>query len=154
MPQPDAPPATQPAEPPATPLSLPWLANQLRGPLSSTEALLSAGLILATFLPFTLLAWWAASPSRRRDIFVNRRKAEAKPELFELLVSTSGYKPLDNPAVHRAVQELRRPRTLASDDLDVDGTLAETLKNAGMFTPVYARRRVAPELPDSDRTSG
>jgi len=128
-------------QPGRLPVSTAWL----RELLGRTETLVGASLIAATFFPFAVLAWWVASPARRKDAFINRRKAVGKPELFELLVSASTHNPFQETSVMRHAQELRRPRSLPSEDLDVDLTILETIKSAGMFTPVYARRRVAAE---------
>jgi hypothetical protein len=127
------------------PTAFPAWSARLRQMIGGTEALVAASLIVATFCPFALLAWWVASPSRRKDVFINRRKAEGKPELFELLVSASTHNPFHDTSLMRHIQELRRPRSLPSDDLDVELTILETIKGAGMFTPVFARRRVASE---------
>ncbi|CUS33834.1 membrane hypothetical protein [Candidatus Nitrospira nitrosa] len=109
------------------------------------ESWIGTGMLALTFLPFAVLALWAAIPSRRKDAFVNRRKTEGTAELKNLLLSAPMYNPFDQANVHRTIQGLRRPRKVESEDLDVDLTLDATLRNAGMFTPAYARHPVAPE---------
>jgi hypothetical protein len=109
------------------------------------ESWLGIGILILTFLPFAALALWAAAPSKRQDAFITRRKTAGKPELLKLLLTASSYNPFERDGVHRTVQELRRPRMLECDEIDVEQTMVASLRNAGMFTPVYARRPVAPE---------
>lgn len=119
--------------------------ERLRQLAGRTEALVGASLITAIFFPFAALAWWVASPARRNDVFINRRRAEGKPELFELLVSASTHNPFHESSLLRYAQELRRPHSISSQDLDVELTILESIKSAGMFAPVYAKRAVASE---------
>lgn len=129
-----------------------WLSDWGSGPLASMrrafdkpESLMGLCILFLAFLPFVGLALWAAAPTAKTHAVLRRRKVEGKAALVKLLLSSPTYNPFDRDAVHRHSQLLRRPRMVASDELDVDSTIAASFANGGLFTPIYARRPVAPE---------
>lgn len=111
---------------------------------ASSETL-RAWLLFAIFPVFAAAAYWVAAPARPFSAFLSRRQISHAPEMVRLLLRSAHTTPFRLDAVYKAVQQLRRPRWIDSDDLSVDATLERTIASGGLFTPVRAPRRVAPE---------
>ena len=104
---------------------------------------------------FALVAIWIVAPGRPFAAYLNRRKVDYRPQLVRLLVRAATANPFLDRDFNRRAQMLRRPRLVDSSELDVDASLKTTLAQAGLFSPVFARRPVAPEyLVLIDRLTG
>jgi formylglycine-generating enzyme required for sulfatase activity len=100
--------------------------------------------IVITMLP--LMAWvvWMLIITFLRRAFLEKLPSRRLPHLEELRVA--GLKDLvfATPRDRRMMVELRRPRQTTFDNLNIDKTLRETIRN-GSFSPVYDWRRKTPE---------
>jgi hypothetical protein len=106
---------------------------------------LGAWALFLVFPLFACLAYWIAAPARPFSAFLLRRQVRHAQSMVRLLLRGSGPTPFKMDMVQRAIQQLRRPRWVDSEDLAIDATLNATILNAGLFTPVRAPRRMAPE---------
>ena len=100
--------------------------------------------IVITLLPLTAWAVWMLIVTFLRRAFLEKLPSRRLPHLEELRVA--GLKDLvfATPRDRRMMVELRRPRRTTFDNLNIDKTLRETIRN-GSFSPVYEWRRKAPE---------
>jgi hypothetical protein len=101
---------------------------------------------LLLFLPIiAAVVAWITAPGRPFSAYLQRRQVNYRPQFIRLLVHASDVNPFLDRDFSRQAQFLRRPRMVDSQELDTDATLTATLQGAGLFSPVFARRRVAPE---------
>jgi hypothetical protein len=135
-----------------------WLLSALEGPRVVIEAMQTTfgpATLLLVYVVFIVAALWIVAPSRPFAAYMSRRRVDYRPQLVELFVKPSTFNPFLDRSFARRVQDLRRPRLVQSRELDVDASLLATLDRAGLFSPVFAFRRVAPEyLVLIDRRSG
>jgi hypothetical protein len=142
-----------PAVPAPQPQTIPtsWarrFAQLLQGPLAAWTAIQGvlgpASLLLVLPIIAAVVAWITA-PGRPFSAYLQRRHVNYRPQFIRLLVQASRINPFLDRDFSRQVQILRRPRMVDSQELDIDATLTATLHGVGLFSPVFARRRVAPE---------
>jgi hypothetical protein len=135
-----------------------WFAWAMPGAYSAFVALnrqLGAATPFLTVPIFALVAIWIVAPGRPFAAYLNRRKVDYRPQLVRLLVQAATVNPFLDRNFNRRAQILRRPRMVDSRELDVDASLNTTLAHAGLFSPVFARRPLAPEyLVLIDRLTG
>jgi hypothetical protein len=135
-----------------------WFAWALPGAYSAFVALkgqLGAATLFLIVPIFVLAAIWIVAPGRPFAAYLNQRKVDYRPQLVRLLVQAATENPFLDRNFNRRAQILRRPRMVDSRELDVDASLNTTLAHAGLFSPVFARRPVAPEyLVLIDRLTG
>jgi hypothetical protein len=153
----------RPAPAPSAPNSIfellpDWLFSALEMPRAVIEAMQTTfgpATLLLVYVVFIVAALWVVAPSRPFAAYMSRRRVDYRPQLVQLLVKPSTFNPFLDGSFARRVQDLRRPRLVQSRDLDVDESLSATLDRAGLFSPVFAFRRIAPEyLVLIDRRSG
>jgi hypothetical protein len=137
------------ASPPTGPSTFDeWVALLAAGPdvmLGLIDELLGPGSLLLLLPLFAIAALWITAPGRPFSAYLRRRRVSYRPQFIELLVRASNTNIFITANFHRQAQILRRPRLVESQELDIDATLAATLRGAGVFSPVYSFRRVAPE---------
>jgi hypothetical protein len=125
-----------------------WLISTLEGPRAVIEAMQTTfgpATLLLVYVVFIAAALWVAAPSRPFAAYMSRRRVDYRPQLVQLLVQPLTFNPFIDSNFARRVQDLRRPRLVQSRELDIDASLSSTLDHAGLFSPVFAYRRVAPE---------
>ncbi len=98
-----------------------------------------------TFIPLVLYALWLLWRWWRRRLMLERMQTSQTPRLQQLNLAGDGIKLFDSLAFRRAVVELRRHRHVAANDIDVAATIRATIRQAGLFTPSFGRRRALPE---------
>ncbi len=138
--------APTPAPAPATPLpfaTIPAVAtptpNTIPDATPVNRSLWPAAIPLLLYAAWFLWRWW------RRKLMLERMQTSSAPRLQQLKLARDGVKLFDSPAFRRAVIELRRHRHVAAHDLDVAATIRATIRQAGLFTPSFGRRRALPE---------
>ena len=137
---------------------LPDWFSALEGPRAVIEAMQTTfgpATLLLVYVVFIVAALWVVAPSRPFAAYMSRRRVDYRSQLVELFVKPSTFNPFLDGSFARRVQDLRRPRLVQSRELDVEASLSATLDRAGLFSPVFAFRRTAPEyLVLIDRRSG
>ena len=102
------------------------------------EGLSSADLAWTLAPVFAFLLWQVWRVTRRP---VLQRQASSTAPLLREMHLPPGVAPLaPGLPMRRLAQELRRRRVVNSAELQVDMTIAATLRNAGLFTPVVGSR--------------
>ena len=94
---------------------------------------------------FVVAGLWMVSPSWAFAAYLRRRRLDTRPKFIRLLLHSTAPNPFRDRQLYRDLQLLRRPRLVDSTELDIEASLVETLRYAGLFTPVWARHAVAPE---------
>ncbi|MBK7676774.1 MAG: WD40 repeat domain-containing protein [Candidatus Accumulibacter sp.] len=158
---PPPPPDGAAATPVATLVPPPAIQKPVPPPQPPAEPLLPAGLRVALALLALGALWWGLwSVYRRgntRRAVLRRFPAGTAAERYRLHRLWSGGLPrlFAGRELRDALRELRRHRSVLSRRLDVAATVKATVSQRGRFTPVYGRRRAAPEyLVLVDRRSG
>ncbi len=100
---------------------------------------------LLAALPLLIFVVWLSRRWLRRRAMLRRLAVAGDPQLKSVKLKGKGEWLFQGPAFRRAAQELRRHRESAVADLDVDGTVRETVGRGGLFTPRYGARRTSPE---------
>ena len=100
--------------------------------------------IVITLLPLTAWVVWMLIVTFLRRAFLEKLPSRRLPHLEELRVAGLEDLVFATPRDRRMMVELRRPRRTTFDNLNIDKTLRETIRN-GSFSPVYEWRRKAPE---------
>src|SRR5262245_10602236 len=96
-------------------------------------------------IPLALYGLWFIWRSLRRKLIAQKLQTSGTPRLQQLRLAREGAKLFDSPPFRRAVVELRRHRHIAANDLDLVATIRATIRQAGLFTPSFGRRRALPE---------
>ena len=99
---------------------------------------------LTSFLVITLFsysAWWYF----RGRLFLQRRAASEPPDLITVSLASEFSQQLDQVFLRRAAAELRRRYPTPSEELAIEQTLEQTIRNNGEYSPVYRSRLVTPE---------
>jgi formylglycine-generating enzyme required for sulfatase activity len=96
-------------------------------------------------IPLALFALWFLWSRLRRKLIAQRLQTSGTPRLQQLRLSREGVKLFDSPAFRRAIVELRRHRHVVANDLDLGATIRATIRQGGLFTPSFGRRRALPE---------
>jgi formylglycine-generating enzyme required for sulfatase activity len=101
--------------------------------------------MLVLLLP--LLGWggWQVATWRLRKPWLQRLTSRAEPTMRELLVDARDWQLFNSAQDRQRMIELRRPRTVDWEDLDVPSTVHETARQAGHLAPRYRVRRSTPE---------
>jgi formylglycine-generating enzyme required for sulfatase activity len=81
----------------------------------------------------------------RKQALLEKLPDRRVPQLRELKVEGAERKLFAGARVRRGLLGLRRPRPLPVRDLDVPATVRATIRQGGMFTPLYGARRTSPE---------
>jgi len=99
----------------------------------------------STALPIAILIIWLISRWHRRKMLLERRTASGTPQIESVVVRGIADYLFRNTRFRRMVQQYRQHREVASIDLNVPATIEATLRNGGLFTPIFASRYVLPE---------
>jgi hypothetical protein len=94
---------------------------------------------------FALIGMWIAAPRRPFAAYLTQRRVDFRPQMVRLLVAPEDFNPFVDGELQRRAQILRRPLVAESRELDVEASLVATLEQGGLFTPILARRAIAPE---------
>jgi hypothetical protein len=101
------------------------------------------GNVAWTLLPVIAFLLWQLWRITRRPV-LQRQASSAPPQLREMHLPPGVSTLAPGLPMRRLAQELRRRRVIHSAELQVDLTIAATLRNAGLFTPMLGSR-VEPE---------
>ncbi|WP_408591282.1 hypothetical protein [Novosphingobium sp.] len=103
-------------------------------------------LVLAVGAPVLGGLAWLAMTLRRKKAFLRRRRPKYSP-LHTDLIAQAATQIRDNAALfQRAARRLTRRTPQPTDRLDVERTIAATLRGGGVLVqPVFAQTRAAPE---------
>lgn len=96
-------------------------------------------------LPFALFALWWLSRWLRRRLLLERQPTSVVPTTGAVVVKGLADYLFRNAAFRRTVQQLRQHREVSSNDLNAAATVDTTLRNGGLFSPIYASRFISPE---------
>ncbi|HRD90817.1 MAG TPA: hypothetical protein PK752_21545, partial [Accumulibacter sp.] len=162
---PPPPPPETPDRAAATPIATlvppPAVQTPVPPPQQPAEPRLPAGLRVAlVLLAIAALWWWLWSIHRRgnaRRAVLRRFPADTAEKRYSLhrLWASDAPRLFSGGELRDALRELHRHRSVLSRRLDVAATVEATVNQRGRFTPVYGRRRAAPEyLVLVDRRSG
>src|SRR5262245_37220606 len=119
-------------------------ANPMPAPFEVTVIPIKQRIWPAT-MPLALYALWFFWRWLRRKLIAQRLQTSGTPRLQQLKLAREGVKLFDSPAFRRAIVELRRHRHIAANDLDISATIRATIRQSGLFTPSFGRRRALPE---------
>ncbi|MBD3342518.1 MAG: hypothetical protein GF353_25690, partial [Candidatus Lokiarchaeota archaeon] len=99
----------------------------------------------AFLLPFLIVIIWLIWRLFHFPIIFKRLAVLYSPQLTKIFLDHSQSKLFEGNLFRRIAQGLKKYRTIDSEDIDVEATVTETAKNAGIFTPVYDYRTFVPE---------
>ena len=110
-----------------------WILGDRLGPLLSL-------LILA--LALIGLIWFRRYRSYR---YLLRDKSKDAPEITNLYLEGLEKVLFPTLELYRVAQQMRLRKVAVTQDLHINKTVSETVKQAGMWTPVYRTRKITPE---------
>lgn len=110
------------------------------------------GNALIVLAPFAAFALWQLLRLARRPV-LRRLSSRAPSALREVHLPGGARTLLPGLPLRRTAQELRRRRLVASRELQVEATVAASLRKGGVFTPVVGSRVEPSHLALVDRAS-
>jgi len=141
-----------PEEAPAPPEEIPLQPLPVRLPIEtgqlteSRQRLLDGAGIVLPALPLVLLfGYWLLAWLRRR-VILERGHDDPAAQITRLHLEDQAVPALDGPATRQAFKRLHRPLAIPSRNLNERRTVEQTVRHAGLFQPVYARRLTVPAI--------
>ena len=125
--------------PPRAPRERPALSAKSRAQLRAADIILPSLLLILTL-------GWFAWRWRRRWIALRRGPANPDDPFGVLRIEAPVNDIFTDPKVRAALRRLHQVRTLPTRRLDARATVRETVRGAGLFSPVYWQRPEVPEV--------
>ncbi|HKQ76804.1 MAG TPA: SUMF1/EgtB/PvdO family nonheme iron enzyme [Blastocatellia bacterium] len=116
-------------------------------PIVEDKPLISAALrrLLLSTLPLAVFALWFARRRWGRRMLLEKMQSASAPHQDRIVVKGSAERLYRGLGIRRAIHSLRLHRRVDVRELDVPGAVRETIRQAGMFAPVYGARKTLPE---------
>lgn len=96
-------------------------------------------------LPLLAFGLWLFYRLYRRHAQLRKWRTRHKPEMEQIAVAGAAEQLYQGSNFRRTIQELRRHRPVALQELDVRRTVEATVNNGLWFSPVFDSRKVTPE---------